>query len=120
MDRCEQLRTYVESHESEITARWTTIYRQLYEEDGTLVPEDRLIEAVTAALQELERSGPRSLVSFGADAQSAHLIKQVCLAGFECHGRLIPDSEWADQRVRQEVREQLRRRLFCLAKDLVD
>jgi hypothetical protein len=120
LDRCEQLRTYVESHEAEIATRWKTLYRQLYQEAGSQVTEEQLVRAVTAALQELERTGPRGRLPAGIDPRAVLLVKQVCLAGFEGHGRLIPESGWADQRARQEVREQLRRRLFCLAKDLVD
>lgn len=120
MGRCDHLRTYLESNEAEITGRWQTLYRQLYRDGGHHVSDAQLIEAVTVALQELEASGPRAKFQFGGDEQAVNLLKQVCLTGFECPGRLVPEAGLADQRIRQEVWEQLRRKLFCLVKELVE
>ena len=120
MGRCEHLRNYVESHEAEIAGKWQTLYRQLHHDGDQHVTDGQLIEAVSVALRELERSGPRERFAYGADDGSLQLMKQVCLTGFECHGSLVPDSDWADQRIRQEIREQLRRRLFSLVKELVN
>jgi len=118
--QCEPLRTYLETHEAEIAVRWKTLYRQLYHDGGHHVTDDRLVTAVETTLHELERSGPESTFKKDDDEETLGLIKQVCLTGFECHGRLVPETGWADQRSLQEVREQLRRRLFCLVQELVD
>jgi len=120
MGRCEQLRNYLESHEAEIAGRWKLLYRQLYHDGGHHVTDDRLITAVATTLHELERAERESTFKTNADEETLCLIKQVCLTGFECHGSLVPEAGWADQRALQEVREQLRRRLFCLVKELID
>ncbi len=120
--QCEQLRSYLESHETEVAGRWRALYRQLYHDGSHHVPDDCLVDAVQATLRELERvaSSESGQGQLQGDDERRHLLKQVCLTGFECHNRLIPEGAWGDQRTRQEVREQLRRRLFCLVKDLVN
>lgn len=117
--RCEQLRWYLRSHESEVAGRWRSLYRQLHKDMLPPVPEDRLVEAVAAALQELERDPGPSEAGPESDNETRDLLKEICLTAFECHDRLVPNVAWADQRSLQEIREQLRRRLFCLVKGLV-
>jgi len=77
------------------------------------------VEAVAAALQELERDPGPSEAGPESDNETRDLLKEICLTAFECHDRLVPNVAWADQRSLQEIREQLRRRLFCLVKGLV-
>jgi hypothetical protein len=105
-----------------VAGRWRALYRQLYHDGSHHVPDDCLVDAVQATLRELERvaSSESGQGQLQGDDERRHLLKQVCLTGFECHNRLIPEGAWGDQRTRQEVREQLRRRLFCLVKDLVN
>jgi hypothetical protein len=87
-----------------------------------MVPDDRLVEAIAATLRELESCDPgeRAAAFAGeADEESRRLLKQICLAGFECDGCLVPRSGWSDERALQEVREQLRRRLYSLVNVLL-
>lgn len=116
--RFDQLRRYLETHETEIAGRWRGLVRKLCRDGVHPVEECRLVEAVTAALRELERDpGPG-----GGDWQGApgtrDLLREVCLSGLECPDRLVPLTARVDQRSLQEIREQLRRRLFCLVKGL--
>ncbi|MEQ1842373.1 MAG: hypothetical protein ABL994_18375, partial [Verrucomicrobiales bacterium] len=48
--RCEQLKHYLESHETEVSGRWTALYRQIYHDAGQSITDDRLVEAITTTL----------------------------------------------------------------------
>jgi len=120
--RCQALRDYLTAHEPEVTDRWSSLYRQIYPPGTETVAEDRLVEAIAATLKELETCDPKdqpAAFADEADEASRRLLKQICLAGFECDGCLVPSSGWSDERAMQEVREQLRRRLYCLVNVLL-
>ncbi len=118
--RSELLRGYLAAHESEVADRWTSLYRRIYPGPESAIGDEQLVPAVMDALRFLEDgddhgTGPLT----PQDEDSRRLLKQVCLAGFECHGCLVPRSDWADERSHQEAREQLRRQLFTIVDRLL-
>jgi len=104
---------YLAEMGEEVTERWSRLYRNLYEESGDPMAEGALVEVIRETLREVSRDPSRG-PSSRADAEALRLMRRVCLAGWECHGYLVPSQDWSDPGRLDAVRQSLKQRLLDL------
>jgi hypothetical protein len=114
----EVLGRYLSEMEEQVKERWSQLYRKLYDDRGAAVPQEELIEVIQATLRGLCQNASVRVSTF-TDGRRRCVQRRVCLAGWECHGYLVPTQDWEDREDLGAVRAALKRKLLVLLDQLI-
>lgn len=114
----EALEHYLSHMEGPVTERWSQLYRKLYDDRGASISQEELVAVIQATLRDLCRDGSGRLPTF-ADGLRRSVQRRVCLAGWECHGYLVPTQDWEDREDLGAVRAALKHKLLRLLDYLI-
>lgn len=114
----EALEQYLSGTETQVTERWSQLYRKLYEDRGSSVSQEELVAVIRATLHALSQESSYRIPTF-AEGARRRVQRRICLAGWECHSYLIPAHDWEDPEDLQAVRGALKRRLLLLLDHLI-
>lgn len=114
----EVLERYLAEMEDQVTERWSQLYRKLYDERGGSVPQEELVTVIQATLRGLCQDSLNQASTFSDDGRR-QVQRRICLAGWECHGYLVPSQDWKDQDDLAKVRGALKRKLLGLLDKLI-
>lgn len=113
------LERYLSEMEEKVTERWSQLYRKLYDERGASVPQEELVTVIQATLRGLCQGGTLEEAPTFSEGLRRQVQRRVCLAGWECHGYLVPTNDWKDQEDLAAIRGALKRKLLVLLDRLI-